>query len=223
MSVKIINSNKGLMLSDGKLKHIVDFSTNSFLYRCNKITQKTEKLLQAFKIPPSNNHYSILDITAGFATDGFLLACQGAEVTLLENNLIVYQAVNDAIQRLQTTQNLQTIINRLKIIYIDSRDFLEKCIANKRQYNAIYIDPMFPVKGKTSKAKKELQLLQKLITNNTLSYDNISQINDIIKLAKQVVMEKIVIKAPKQLNKISDFQENYCIYGKTCCFYVYLK
>ena len=93
----------------------------------------------------------ILDITAGWGVDSYLLAQSGCSVTAIENNKIVFSFLKSWQTRSQTSLDLNFILD-------DSLNYL-KNIKNKP--DVIYMDPMF-TKGQKGASSKSLRILQEL-------------------------------------------------------------
>ena len=91
--------------------------------------------------------------------DAFLLAAQGYEVTLYEQNPVVAALLKDAIRRAKKNQILKDIAGRMKVVEADSVECMSKLLD---PVDVIYLDPMFPARQKSSLINKKLQLIQKL-------------------------------------------------------------
>jgi 16S rRNA (guanine1516-N2)-methyltransferase len=135
----------------------VDFSKGAVGYRLRTKSQSRDLLLRAI----GSGRKKILDLTAGWATDSFILAGHGFEVTAIEQSPVLGTLVKDALERGIQDANLSKICGRIDFRIGESRDFLS---AQKGgEWDAVYMDPMFPEKKKSSLPKKELQVLQELV------------------------------------------------------------
>lgn len=101
----------------------------------------------------------VLDATAGLGRDGFVMASLGARVTLAERHPTVAALLADARQRALAGPDTATAAARTEIVAADARNLLG--LAGER-FDVIYLDPMYPDRGRSALAKKELQLLREL-------------------------------------------------------------
>ena len=76
--------------------------------------------------------------------DAFLLAAQGYEVTLYEQNPVIAALLKDAIRRAKKNMDLKDIAGRMKVIEGNSVEGMSKLLD---PVDVIYLDPMFS--GKT--------------------------------------------------------------------------
>ena len=90
---------------------LVDFSKENNNFKDNNNFKKIFKKKGA----------SILDCTAGLGRDGFTLASNGFNVTMIEKNPIIVLLLKNGLQRfIQKTKNQ----NKLSLLYGDSYDYL---------------------------------------------------------------------------------------------------
>ena len=165
---------------------------------------KTELLVQLVK---DKGVAKIWDLTAGFGKDAFILASAGYEVTMVEQNpmlaTILYYALNNNILPKRN----------LNLIYANSIDFLD---SKTDTPDIIYLDPMFK-ENATSKAKKEMQLIQ-ILTNNDSMSDDLGLFNRSLQIARRRV---IVKRDNKQAAIVHMPLPSYTKTGKTIRFDVY--
>ncbi|MBI2384129.1 MAG: class I SAM-dependent methyltransferase [Gammaproteobacteria bacterium] len=95
----------------------------------------------------------VLDATAGLGRDGYVLAALGARVTLLERHPMVAALLRDALRRAAG----EPAAAHIEVCEGQARDFF-----GRGNWDAIYLDPMYPDEGKAALAKKELQFLREL-------------------------------------------------------------
>jgi 16S rRNA (guanine1516-N2)-methyltransferase len=105
---------------------------------------------------------TILDATAGTGHDAALLACMGYEVTAVERSPIIVALLHDGLARAMNDPELRTRLeHKLTIVNADARDVLRN---RPGQFDAVYIDPMYPPKRKTSAlAKKSIRLVRQVV------------------------------------------------------------
>ncbi|HVT36962.1 MAG TPA: class I SAM-dependent methyltransferase [Nevskiaceae bacterium] len=103
-----------------------------------------------------NPDQEILDATAGLGRDGWTLAALGARVTLCERTLQLYALQRDA--RARASAQAPEIAARVELLQADAHAVL----AGARRWDAVYLDPMYPHRGKSALPQKEMQLLREL-------------------------------------------------------------
>ncbi|MCP4238541.1 MAG: class I SAM-dependent methyltransferase, partial [Aestuariibacter sp.] len=119
--------------------------------------QRIDAANQAILKACSNKQRSIktvLDLTGGWGIDSFVLARRGKQVTLLEQNEVVFSIVSQSLANALLDQHSRTAANRIKAIQVNSLDFLSD-LAKDVPYDCIYLDPMFPAHKSTAKPGKD--------------------------------------------------------------------
>jgi 16S rRNA (guanine1516-N2)-methyltransferase len=101
----------------------------------------------------------VLDATAGLGRDAFVLASLGARVTLAERNPTIAALLADARLRALADPAAVAAASRTEIVAADARNLLG---SSGGRFDVVYLDPMYPDRGKSALAKKELQLLREL-------------------------------------------------------------
>ena len=86
-----------------------------------------------------------IDATAGMGEDGFLLAAQGYEVTLYEQNPVIAVLLKDALRRAKKHPVLKEIAARMKLTEGNSVELMPALLD---PVDVIYLDPMFPARQK---------------------------------------------------------------------------
>ena len=97
---------KGVSLSGFGLTYQGDF-VESMLHRVTNGRLQHEMLVKAAKSDKEGR--KAIDATAGMGEDAFLLAAQGYEVTLYEQNPVIAALLKDAIRRAKINKKLQLI------------------------------------------------------------------------------------------------------------------
>ncbi len=97
----------------------------------------------------------ILDLTAGFLEDAWLLAAAGCPITALERNPIVHVLLEDALDRARLTH--PDIAQRITLHHADLLQL--PASPPTPQPATLYLDPMFPPGRKTAE-KKPMRLLR---------------------------------------------------------------
>ena len=147
---------RGVSLSGFGLTYQGDF-VETMLHRVTRGRLQHEMLVKAVKSDKEGR--KAIDATAGMGEDAFLLAAQGYEVTLYEQNPVIAALLKDAIRRARKNMDLKDIAGRMKVIEGNSVEGMSKLLD---PVDVIYLDPMFPARQKSSLINKKLQLIQKL-------------------------------------------------------------
>lgn len=197
----------GLSVITSKFNPIyIDHLYHKILLRRRQLNR--ELLIQAIKLKPSDNLF-IIDATAGLAKDAALLALYGYQVLMLEQNpilaTIIYYALDN---KLIPADNLQ-------LIFTDSIEYFK--FNNDIKPDIVYLDPMFNHLPK-SLAKKDMQIIQLLVHNNSNSSD-IELFNIVQEQAKRVIIKRDY----KQATLVNIPAPSYTKVGKTIRYDIYIK
>ena len=162
---------------------------------------------------------SILDLTAGLGTDGFILASLGCDVELVERNPIIYCLLEDGIRRAidsaATDKVLMEIIRRLNLTENESIDFLSQ-LSKARRVDVIYLDPMFPRRQKAAKVKKEMQAFQSIVGDDP-------DADALLARAMNVAKYRVVVKRPNHARFLGQLKPTYSLKGKSTRFDIYVN
>jgi 16S rRNA (guanine1516-N2)-methyltransferase len=181
----------------------VDFTDISIQKRVEKT--KNQGLIKAIK---PHKGLKIIDATAGFGTDAYVLASLGAEVLMLERCKMLVALLQDGLLRLK---NEGIWSGKLALIETDSFEYISN-IDYPDFPDVIYLDPMHPTRKKTALVKKEMQVLQEI-----LGFD--ADINRLLNAAIVRCKQFVVVKWPQK--EIPILKPHHSILGKTVRFDVY--
>jgi len=161
---------------------------------------------------------NIVDLTAGLGADSFVLAGLGCNVVMTERNPIVHLLLQDGLSRALAygyvkDPLLLDIIGRMQLKEIDGLRYL-KNIQDDKFPDVIYLDPMFPLRKKSAKVKKEMQALHHVVGNDDDSYALLDRA-----LAK--AKYRVVIKRPSHADFLADKKPNYSLEGKSTRFDIF--
>ena len=192
----------------------IDFNDKKLLYRLKFGGRYKEDIAKACKVK-TNNLPTILDTTAGFGVDAFILASLGCEITLLEREPVIYLMLQNALQCAQHNFTQKNIAKKINLLNFDSITYLRENIDAKK-FSVIYIDNMFPPRPKSAKIKKEMYILQMLLQNKE------DDTNILFDYALRCAQNRVVIKRPKFAPFINQQQPDITFSGKSCRYDVYL-
>ena len=191
----------------------IDFVAGKMRYRSDHAGLKRELLARALKAKPKD-HPRIVDVTAGLGRDSFILAALGFNVTALERSPVIFALLRDALQRAALDHATTDIASRIELIHIDADDWLRQCHASNRP-DIIYLDPMFPEREKSASVKKEMVILQNLLSNDVDS-------KDLLSAAIACSTRRVVVKRPRLAPALSGLAPSYTLTGKSSRFDIYL-
>lgn len=134
----------------------VDFSSPALSYRVGS-QLKQQGLSKAIGLK-GKARPRVLDATAGFGKDAFLLASQGCTVQLMERDPLVFALLQDGVTRGLRSSDGDTAQSVARLHLVEG-DFL-KLNPNPGQWDVIYLDPMFPESKKSARVKKDMFALQ---------------------------------------------------------------
>lgn len=191
----------------------VDFLSPTLLYRLKRLSLRKELLARALGCSPAKQP-AIIDATAGFGKDSFILAALGFNMTLIERSPIVHALLQDALQRAKQAPQIAPIIQRMHLILSDAKTFLYELPENLRP-QVIYLDPMFPPRHKTALAKKEMAVLQDLLGEQ-------EDAETLFKVAISCATQRVVVKRPRLADTISHDEPDFSLKGSSSRFDIYL-
>ncbi len=174
---------------------------------------KNQMILKATGL---NKHKpSVMDLTAGLGRDSYVLATAGARVAMFERQPIVAALLADGLQRLRSSGDEQelAIAQRLSLHQGDSLTCVA-ALAEQEAPDVIYLDPMFPERGKSAKVKKSMAFFHQLVGSD----DDAAAL---LPLALATARYRVVVKRPRHAPPLADIKPGLCFEGKSTRFDVY--
>ena len=104
----------------------------------------------------------ITDLTAGLGADAFVLATLGCSVTCVERVPVIFQLLQDGLKRANDLgdMGLKEIMARMTCYHQDSMDYINQL---ETPAEVVYLDPMFPERGKAAQVKKAMVAFQSIV------------------------------------------------------------
>jgi 16S rRNA (guanine1516-N2)-methyltransferase len=161
---------------------------------------------------------NILDATAGLGKDAFVLATLGCKVNMLERSLLVHGLLENGLQRaesfaIESDIELHKILQRMQLIHQSSHDYLQTL--SPHQYpDVIYLDPMFPERGKSAEVKKEMNAFHSLVGKD-------EDADQLLVEALAHVNYRVVVKRPRKAPFLNDQKPSFQLEGKSSRFDIY--
>ena len=156
---------------------------------------------------------TIVDATAGLGRDAFLLACSGAQVTLLERSPQVHDLLRNALARAAAeSPELAGVVARMTLVLGDARDLLPGLRAD-----AVIVDPMHPPRTNTAIVKQEMRLLRELVGTDPDALE-------LMRAALAADCKRVVLKWPLRAQPLEGLRKpSHSITGKTVRYDVFMK
>jgi len=194
--------------------HFVDFVGGAVGHRRRFGGGRGQTIAKAVGLKAGLNPV-VVDATAGWGRDAFLLASLGCRVTMIERSPVVAALLEDGLRRAQADPEIGAmVIERLRLVSADAVDWLSHCDMDP---DVIYIDPMFPHRTKTAQVKKESFYLQQLLGPATDG-------DKLLEAALGVVgCKRVVVKRPKQAPLLADRKPTHSYMTKNHRFDAYIK
>jgi len=174
----------------------VNFSQSSIQRRIKDSIFK-QGIIKAMAIKRSN-FPRILDGTAGLGKDSFLLASLGCAVTMYERSPIVHALLADGLQRGRMTANI-TVAAAISNLQLWNSNF-DATIKLDQVADIVYLDPMFPRSRRSARAKKDMYLLQQLLSGEQeprSQQGNQCDEFNLLDAARAIAQKRVVVKRGK--------------------------
>ena len=159
----------------------------------------------------------VLDLTAGLGRDSFVLASLGAQVLMLERHPVVFALLEDGLLRareqVSTEIEFDEIINRISAVRGEGEVYLQQ-LDEQECPDVIYLDPMFPVREKSGKVKKDMQLFHQLVGTDDDSAKLLAP-------ALEKAIYRVVVKRPAHAPFLAGKEPGYSLKGKSTRFDIY--
>ncbi len=157
----------------------------------------------------------LLDATAGLGRDSFVLADLGCYVTLCERNKLIAQLL--ASELVKATHSLDSwlrgVAARMQLHRGDALTLDDKVL---KEIEVIYLDPMFPERGKQAKVKKEMALFHQLLGAGDDS-------DELMLWALDQDVARVVVKRPPKAPELAGHKASHVIAGKAVRYDVYVQ
>ncbi len=159
-----------------------------------------------------NKNRNIIDATAGLGYDSFILASLGAKVTLIERSQKMHELLQNGINEgISFGGEIEKIINRMELLFGDSKDILPKLTPE-----VIMIDTMYKERKKTALVKNNMRLVREIVGPDT---DYI----ELLEVALNCAKNRVVLKQPRYADPIEDIRKcSHQILGKTIRYDVFM-
>lgn len=155
---------------------------------------------------------SVLDATAGLGRDAFVLASLGCQVTMLERMPVVAALLADGLERASLNVDVSPITHLMSLVHASSIE----AITEQQQPDVIYLDPMYPHKGKSALVKKEMRVFQSLVGED-------NDADALLAPALAMAKYRVVVKRPSYAEPLANKKPSMSINMKKNRFDVYVN
>jgi len=190
----------------------VDFSGGAIEYRRRQTSSRKEAIARAVGLKGGATP-SVLDLTAGLGLDSFILASLGCPVQMVERSPVVAALLADGIARAKEEPALAGIMARLRLKVGESLEILRTWQGERPE--VVYLDPMYPHRGKSALVKKKMRLIRLLVGDDEDS-------DELLRAALAVAGRRVVVKRPRLAPPLPGPAANFISRGKNSRFDVYL-
>ena len=203
-SLQTAKDQKPLLFTTEGLSFRLDFSAKKDLDRRQPLVKAI-----GFK----GQSLSVLDITAGWAQEAFLISRLGCFVTAVESSPFVFYFVRESFNQ-EKSEFFERKLKKgaIKFILDNSLDYLSH-LKEKECPDVIYMDPLFG-ESKKSLSKKSLRILRELVGETKGQ-------KELFELALRTARKRLVVKRhrlepPLQREKLCSFK------GRSVCYDVFI-
>ncbi|WP_417453632.1 class I SAM-dependent methyltransferase [Kiloniella sp.] len=155
---------------------------------------------------------SVIDATAGFGRDAFLLASLGAEVTLIERSVDVHAMLEDGLDRARCAGGqVADIVARMTLLFGDAKELLPGLSAD-----VVVVDPMHPPRKTKALVKKEMRVLRQFVGADP-------DAEELVKAALDVAEKRVVLKWPAKADPLPGIKKpSHQLMGKSTRYDVFM-
>ena len=186
----------------------VDFLKGTLGWRLKRVNHE-RNLRKA--LGKTDKQLSIFDSTAGLLTDTMIFLSLGHKVVAVEQSKIIYSLVKDAILRAKDK------IPEIKNLIFLNDNSLEVYKSMSKEFDVIYLDPMYPSLNKKNKKSGRLENIKKILEIENFRNCGENLVKDFFDLEYKKIILKRPLKYQKNYSNI-----NYQVFGKTTRFDIYL-
>lgn len=189
----------------------IDFLQGKLSLRSQEHSARGELIAKAVGVK-RNSKLQVLDVTAGWGRDAFILATLGCQVTMVERSPVIAMLLQDALNRLFVQQNKITA-QQFILVHQQAHSFLQ---ALHSLPDVIYMDPMYPHRVKSALVKKEMRILREVVGEDD---DFLS----LFLLALEKTKRRVVVKRPLHSDFLANKKPDCQFVGRSTRFDVYIQ
>ena len=172
----------------------------------------------------------VLDATAGWGEDAWLLASLGCRVLAVERSPLVAALLRDGLLRAGAAN--PDVLARCHLVRADARHLLRRLaraghsgrgddgddvppeLGGFRTPDVVYLDPMFPP-GRKAAERKPMRVLRRLVGDD-------ADAAELLHWALRVAQRRVVVKRPSHADPLGDMKPTTTHKGKAARYDVYV-
>lgn len=166
---------------------------------------------KAVGIAKASRPLRVVDATAGLGEDAFVMATLGAEVILIERSPVMAALLADGMARAQADPELAPILARMTLVQTSATDWLGE---NRESADVVYLDPMFPGRGKSALVKKEMRVCRGVVGDDP-------DADQLLEAALEAAACRVVVKRPRKAPQVSAREPATRLEGRSSRFDLY--
>lgn len=173
---------------DTKVKPIVvDFLSTELVRRIRFLNKKNELIARAIGLGSSKRSLKVLDATAGFGIDAYVLASFGCQVTMVERSVVIGILLEDGLGRLRNKNS--ALAEKMNLIHLDAFDYFRTIETENivQRPDVIYLDPLYPKSKKSSLNRKSMRILREIVGED---FDADKLLKPALAIAHRVVVKR---------------------------------
>jgi len=191
---------------------VIDFVSGKLAYRRKYGHAGGEAISKAVGIKKGKRP-TIVDATAGLGRDAFVLATLGCRVHMIERSKVIATLLEDGLRRAEQDEKIGRLLKeKLSLTCGDSREELTHL---PFEPEVIYLDPMFPHKGRSALVKKEMRIVQEVVGQN-------EDADALLNVALSIATNRVVVKRPAYADYLAEIKPQASIKTKKHRFDIYL-
>jgi 16S rRNA (guanine1516-N2)-methyltransferase len=153
----------------------------------------------------------VIDATAGMGRDAFVLASLGCHVLMFERNPVVRVLLADGLSRAYNDSGIGNMLKE-RLILSPLKSITE--MKEDKCCDAVYLDPMFPVRRSSALVKKDMRIFHQIVG---LDEDS----DELLKHAFRLARSRVAVKRPKSAPFLGGFKTSNCVETKSHRFDLY--
>jgi 16S rRNA (guanine1516-N2)-methyltransferase len=190
-----------------------EFVTGKAGYRREHGGGSGQLIAKAVGLKRSSVVLHILDATAGLGQDAYVLAGLGCHVTLLERSPIIHALLADGLLRARANAEARPLVDRMTLVAAQGSDWLVG--QSSPVADVIYLDPMFPHRGKAAKVKKEMAVFRSVVGAD-------ADAESLLAAALHSAPCRVVVKRPRRAPVIGEWTPTLKLEGKSSRYDIYV-
>lgn len=187
----------------------VDFTSGVLTYRLKHGGGRKQLIARAVGIKQGTGLPSVLDMTAGFGRDAFVLASLGCRVHMRERSPVIGALLADGLKRAQNDPVIGIWVRERLSLSLDESEQLPF------KPDTVYLDPMYPAKKKSAYVKKDMRIL-KMVAGDDADADQL------LLPALKTALKRVAVKRPAYAGWLADRKPDAVIESKKNRFDIYL-